>query len=50
MSSKEAQRGVFIVFEGIDRCGKSTQAKTLVEKLNQNGKPTKFMRFPSKYL
>ena len=31
------QRGAFILLEGIDRCGKSTQAKRLVEHLNSSG-------------
>lgn len=41
-----ASRGAFIVFEGIDRCGKTTQSLRLVENLNQRGKPAKHMRFP----
>lgn len=30
-------RGAFIVLEGIDRCGKSTQARRLVDNLNASG-------------
>ena len=41
----DAKRGAFVVFEGIDRCGKSTQAKKLVDFLN-NRLPTKLYRFP----
>ena len=31
-------RGAFIVFEGVDRCGKSTQSKQLAEFLKEKGK------------
>ena len=30
-------RGAFIVFEGGDRCGKTTQSQNLVERLNSSG-------------
>lgn len=30
-------RGAFILLEGIDRCGKSTQAKRLVDHLTASG-------------
>merc|ERR1711988_1198259 len=43
----DAKRGAFVVFEGIDRCGKSTQAKKLVDFLN-NRLPTKLYRFPDR--
>ena len=42
------KRGAFIVFEGIDRCGKSTQTKLLHKFLNDNGHKCVLMRFPSK--
>ena len=32
-----SQRGAFIVFEGGDRCGKTTQSQSLVEHLNNSG-------------
>lgn len=32
-----APRGAFILFEGVDRSGKSTQAAKLVETLNKQG-------------
>lgn len=31
---KRQNRGLFIVLEGLDKCGKSTQAKRISEKLN----------------
>ena len=39
-------RGIFISFEGIDGCGKSTQVKLLVEYLNQSGNETTMVREP----
>jgi dTMP kinase len=41
-------RGAFILFEGLDRSGKTTQAVKLVESLNSLGKPSKFYRFPDR--
>lgn len=41
-------RGVFILFEGVDRCGKTTQAKMLTEFLNKSNKSAEFMRFPNR--
>ena len=40
-------RGAFILFEGVDRCGKTTQAQRLVESLRAKG-PVEFMRFPDR--
>ena len=40
------RRGAFILFEGVDRCGKTTQARRLVESLAAGGLPVVFMRFP----
>lgn len=42
------KRGAFIVLEGIDKAGKSTQAKMLVEKLVTLGKPAKYVAFPDR--
>jgi dTMP kinase len=39
-------RGKLIVFEGLDRAGKSTQSKMLVETLEREGAQVKHMRFP----
>ena len=36
----------FITFEGIDGCGKSTQARSLIERLNDNDIATCFVREP----
>lgn len=41
-------RGAFILFEGVDRCGKTTQAKRLVEALKARGHNAVFMRFPER--
>lgn len=40
------ERGAFILFEGVDRCGKTTQANLLVESLKKTGHKACFMRFP----
>ncbi len=37
---------MFLTFEGIDCCGKTTQAKLLVEKLQSQGKNVLFLREP----
>lgn len=41
-------RGAFLVLEGIDRSGKSTQAKLLVDKLLAKGYKAEYMRFPER--
>jgi len=38
--------GIFITFEGIDGCGKSTQARRLYSMLKRNGYPAVFVREP----
>lgn len=43
-----SSRGAFIVLEGIDRCGKSTQARRLVEHLNSTGVPAELWNFPDR--
>lgn len=40
--------GKFIVFEGVDGCGKSTQARLLSEKLNELGRETVLTKEPYK--
>ena len=42
------RRGTFIVFEGCDRGGKTTQCKKLVEALNNKNIPAEYMNFPGK--
>lgn len=39
-------RGAMIVFEGCDRCGKSTQSLKLVEYLQSLGRRVQLFRFP----
>lgn len=43
-----ATRGLFFVFEGLDRSGKSTQSKKLEEYLSKAGRPVKWMCFPNR--
>ena len=42
---QKARRGLFIVFEGLDRCGKSTQCATLAKTLDD---PTTKIAFPNR--
>lgn len=46
MSQAPQPRGAFIVLEGLDRSGKTTQAKTLEERLAAEGRQVQAMRFP----
>ncbi|KAF2483527.1 thymidylate kinase-domain-containing protein [Neohortaea acidophila] len=42
------QRGALVVFEGLDRSGKSTQCQRLVDVLRANGEEVHHMRFPNR--
>ncbi|KAK7472406.1 Thymidylate kinase [Stygiomarasmius scandens] len=41
-------RGAFIVIEGLDRSGKTTQTAILCEQLEKAGKPVKLLKFPDR--
>nr|XP_061790742.1 thymidylate kinase-like isoform X2 [Nerophis lumbriciformis] len=43
-----AKRGALIVLEGVDKAGKTTQCKKLVQALQQIGHPAEMMRFPDR--
>ncbi|WVW82215.1 thymidylate kinase [Kwoniella bestiolae CBS 10118] len=43
-----SRRGAFIVFEGLDRCGKSTQVSRLVERLEREGRQARLQKFPDR--
>nr|POE87589.1 isoform 2 of thymidylate kinase [Quercus suber] len=45
---KPPNRGRLIVFEGLDRSGKSTQCARLVERLQQRGQKVEQLRFPDR--
>ncbi|XP_041861474.1 thymidylate kinase [Melanotaenia boesemani] len=42
------KRGALIVLEGVDRAGKTTQCKKLVQALQESGRPAEMMRFPDR--
>lgn len=43
-------RGKLVVFEGLDRAGKSTQCERLVEALQRDGMSVQSLRFPGQWL
>ena len=43
-----AARGAFILFEGVDRCGKTTQCARLVEALKAAGVEAELWRYPDR--
>lgn len=44
--AKPVSRGAFIVIEGLDRAGKTTQVKKLCDSLYAKGHNVKAIRFP----
>lgn len=40
------KKGLFIVLYGVNNLGKTTQAKLLVEKLNREGHPAEYIKYP----
>ena len=46
----EQQRGAFIVLEGLDRSGKTTQVTKLVQKIKGMNRPCTLMKFPGKHI
>ncbi|KAK4457114.1 thymidylate kinase-domain-containing protein [Cladorrhinum samala] len=47
-SSTTPVRGAFIVLEGLDRSGKTTQASLLEQRLKSSGRAVKSLRFPDR--
>lgn len=45
---ESTHRGAFVVLEGLDRSGKTTQVKLLEQRFVEEGKKVKVMRFPGK--
>jgi len=46
IKTSTSNKGIFISFEGIDGCGKSTQVKLLLDRLSSEGYETKLVREP----
>lgn len=46
--SENAPRGAFVVLEGLDRSGKTTQVKLLEQKIAESGRKVHIMRFPDR--
>ncbi len=45
--SKQMKKGVFIIFEGLDGAGKTTQAKLLVDNLQKRGRKAVYLKEPT---
>lgn len=43
------QRGALIVFEGLDRSGKTTQVDRLIARLQKDGRKARLQKFPGEY-
>ncbi|KAF8622510.1 hypothetical protein AX15_006954 [Amanita polypyramis BW_CC] len=48
MSSPTPKRGAFIVIEGLDRSGKSTQSSAILDRLQTHDIPTRLIKFPDR--
>ena len=46
MATKDLKKGLFITFEGVEGCGKSTHSKLLFEYLEKSGYRTEYTREP----
>ena len=46
--AESSRRGAFVLFEGIDRCGKSSQTKMLVESLKAKGVDAELWCYPDR--
>ena len=46
MKMSTSSKGIFVSFEGIDGCGKSTQVQMLYDRLLKEGFPTLLVREP----
>lgn len=46
---EEKKRGLFVVFEGIDRCGKSTQSQLLYDSIQDDGEVCSLSPFPNRF-
>lgn len=47
--ASHAPRGAFIVLEGLDRSGKTTQVKLLEKRIAETGRAVHLMRFPGMF-
>lgn len=45
-AKQSSMKGLFIVLYGINNLGKSTQAKKLVERMNSEGHPAQYLKYP----
>lgn len=48
MAGCSKERGLFIVVEGLDRSGKSTQCELLCKHIEKQGKTAKYVKFPDR--
>ena len=46
--AQAVKRGAFILIEGLDRCGKSTQTRMLAQHLNESGRRAELIGFPDR--